>query len=190
MIKAIIFDYFGVVSSDNYWQFVKEDKNVEGSFGRLAKAVNVGQMTWREFIAELSERTGTPAERINELYAAERINPELVAYISGLRRQFKTALLTNAHHDFVEPLFRQAHLDQIFDEVVVSSRVGALKPDARIFQYALNKLGVSPAEAIFIDDIERNVAGAEAVGMHGVLYEGLEKLIKSINHLVGAQPKH
>lgn len=57
-----------------------------------------------------------------------------------------------------------------FDLIVGSAYEGIMKPDARIFERTLVRLGRQPAEAIFVDDFMHNVEGARAVGMHAIHY--------------------
>ncbi|MCO5305956.1 MAG: HAD-IA family hydrolase, partial [Microthrixaceae bacterium] len=60
-------------------------------------------------------------------------------------------------------------LDELFDDVVDSSAVGLRKPDPRIYELSLSRLGVAAPDTVFIDDAPGNVAGARAVGMNAVL---------------------
>lgn len=184
MIKAIIFDYFGVVSSDEYWDFVGSDKDLTTEWLNLANKVNLGKLTWQEFLQGLAEETHKPLEEIKRVYEQEKINPRVLAFAQELHAHYKTGLLSNAHHDFLEPIVKHAHLDEVFDAIVISSRVGVVKPDARIFELILDKLGVSAEEALFIDDIERNVAGGEAVGIKGIHYQSLDQLKRDLGRLL------
>ena len=62
--------------------------------------------------------------------------------------------------------------DELFDHVVDSCEVGLRKPDPRIYELALSRFpGATPARTAFLDDLPSNIAGAEAVGMVGVLVE-------------------
>lgn len=80
-----------------------------------------------------------------------------------------TGLLTNNAKEF-EPFWRPVlPLDELFDDVIDSSAVGLRKPDPRIYQLALERLGVAAEDAVFIDDAPGNVEGARAVGMKAVL---------------------
>lgn len=184
MIKAIVFDYFGVVSSDEYWDFVGTDKDLTTQWLQLANDVNLGKLSWQEFLQGLAEATGKPLAEVKRVYEQEKINPQLVAFVKELHEHYKTGLLTNAHHDFIEPILRASHLDQVFDGVSISSRVGAVKPSEKMYRDILQKLGVTPQEAIFIDDIERNVEGAEEVGMRGIHYSSLERLKESLKEML------
>ncbi len=183
-IKAIIFDYFGVVSSDQYWQLVKRDKNVRSDFGDLADSVNTGEITWGQFVKTVSKKINKPESEIQQLYENERLDPRLIDYIASLRPKYKTALLTNAHHDFLDPLIKKAHLHEVFDEIIISSQTGFIKPEPGIYIHALQKLQILPQEAVFIDDIARNVDGASAVGLESILYTDFDDFKVKIQEIL------
>lgn len=184
MIKAIIFDYFGVIYSDDYWRFVREDKNMSGSFHELSNKVNLGTISWKEFVETVASKTGKQAEEVHELYKSERIDPRMVSYVAGLHKSYKTALLTNAHYQFLEPVIKEARLDHVFDVVVLSSRVGIIKPNPRIFDYTLDKLGVASDEVVFIDDIMRNVEAAREQGIKSLLYTDFDSMKRELKSLL------
>ena len=81
---------------------------------------------------------------------------------------YKTALLTNISRDG-EAMWRGLiPVDDLFDVVVDSSKVGLRKPDARIYQLTCERLGVDPERCLFIDDLACNVDAAGALGMHTI----------------------
>lgn len=176
MIKAIIFDYFGVICDDDYWRQIKSHSNVKDSFDRLKRAVNTGEMPWVDFIKEMADKTSESPQTLQSKYEAQRINPQLIGYISSLHESYKIALLTNVSHGFLEPLLESLHLEGYFDEIVMSSRVGMIKPDPRLFMHLLDKLKVKPAEAVFIDDKVINVEAARQLGIKAIVYKNLQQL--------------
>lgn len=184
MIKAVIFDYFGVISSDEYWNLVKADKNLSSDFLNIANRVNLGKLHWRDFIQMVADKTSQSFPEVEAMYSSERINPEIVALIKGLRENYKTGMITNAHHEFLEPILEKTGLNDIFDSIVISSKAGYIKPDQQIFDIALSELGVAPPEAVFIDDISRNAAGAEQAGIKAIHYQSLEQLKAELNQLL------
>lgn len=186
MIKAVIFDFFGVICSDEYWQFVKADRNMDNIFHDLQKSVNLGVISWQDFLQKVADRTGKNVNAVKHLYESEQINLPLVAYINQLGKKYKTALLTNASSQFMQPLLEKTGLKDIFDEVVVSSEIGIIKPNPRIYQYALEKLGVEPAEAVFIDDFEARVQGARDLGMHTILYQNFPQMKAELKKILAA----
>jgi putative hydrolase of the HAD superfamily len=75
----------------------------------------------------------------------------------------------------------------LFDAVVISSRVGMRKPEPRIFEHAAGLLGLEPQECIFIDDIQANITAAEALGFTGVLHGDTGKTVQRIAELLGIE---
>ena len=78
--------------------------------------------------------------------------------------------MTNNALEFRERWRASLPLDELFDVVVDSSEEGVRKPDPRIFELALERLGgIEPARSVFLDDHPGNIAACEAVGIRGVL---------------------
>jgi putative hydrolase of the HAD superfamily len=183
MIKAIIFDYFGVITSDNFWQFTGEAINANGSFHKLIAKVNTGAESWGDFINDVARETHQTPQAVMVMYKNERIDLELLGYIKQLRRQYKTALLTNSSYEYLEPIIANMKLDSFFDEIVISSRLGMIKPDPDLFNYTLNRLKVNSYEAIFIDDRLSNVTAARQLGIESILYSSLTQLRSELANL-------
>ena len=84
-----------------------------------------------------------------------------------------------------------AHADQIpclaeFEDCVFSAVCGKVKPNAEIFAYLCGRNGLNPTECIFIDDNAANIAGAEAFGIRGYLFDGdAKKLENYLNEILG-----
>jgi FMN phosphatase YigB (HAD superfamily) len=58
--------------------------------------------------------------------------------------------------------------------------VGVAKPDAGIYLHAIEKLGIPPGEALFIDNLEENIRAAEAAGLHGIVFRNMEQLARDL----------
>ena len=69
-----------------------------------------------------------------------------------------------------------------FDGLVISGREGLVKPDAAIYRLLLERYGLRAEECLFIDDVERNIQGARAVGMQAVLFTNPEQLALDLRH--------
>ncbi len=63
-----------------------------------------------------------------------------------------------------------------FDHLTWSCELGVVKPDPAIYLHTVKKLGVAPDQALFIDNLEKNIVGAEAVGLHAALFQNVEQL--------------
>lgn len=91
----------------------------------------------------------------------DREPPILTAVRDAHARGLRTAMISNAE---VAPDW----LPDVFDALVLSGKVGFGKPDPRIYHLAAARIGVEPAECVFVDDLIGNVRGAVAAGMVGV----------------------
>ena len=113
--------------------------------------------------------------RVHELWAADfrswlSINPAIVELLADLRAGGTTlALLSNAGPDYGS-YFRHGPLGDFFTACYVSGELGLLKPHPDIYRHVLRDLGITPADAIFIDNRETNVAGAQALGITGHVF--------------------
>jgi epoxide hydrolase-like predicted phosphatase len=68
--------------------------------------------------------------------------------------------------------------------MIISAEEGVAKPDARIYQIALSRLGVQPEDAIFVDDLVENVQGAQAVGMRSIRFESTEQTVAEVQEFL------
>ncbi len=118
---------------------------------------------------------------MHELWAADfrswlSINPGTVEVLADLKAGGTAlALLSNAGPDFGS-YFRHGPLGDFFDACYVSSDLGLLKPHPGIYQHVLDDLGISAAEAVFIDNREANVCGARRLGITAHQFTGVTAL--------------
>ena len=85
--------------------------------------------------------------------------------------------ITNFSAEFWPPFrAREAALFDRFRSIVVSGDERLVKPDPAIYRLALDRFGLKAEEAVFVDDNAANIAGAAALGIHAILFEGAEPL--------------
>ncbi|GAY14590.1 HAD family hydrolase [Mycobacterium sp. shizuoka-1] len=97
--------------------------------------------------------------------------PDTVEVLRSLKASgLRTAVVSNIAFD-IRPALQAAGAE--FDEIVLSFEVGAVKPDPRIFQIALQRLGVSAGEAVMVGDSEENDGAARALGCDFILVDPL-----------------
>jgi putative hydrolase of the HAD superfamily len=113
--------------------------------------------------------------RIHELWAADfrswlSINPGTVEVLDDLKAgRTRLALLSNAGPDYGS-YFRHGPLGDYFEACYVSGELNLLKPDQEIYRHVLDDLGITAAEAVFVDNRESNVRGAEKLGITGHVF--------------------
>ena len=119
-----------------------------------------------------------------EFWAGDRLDNLLVEFIRRLRPDYKTGLLSNHFPDLRRALREDWKIEAAFDTIVISAEVGFLKPDPQIYWLALDRLQVSPAEAVFIDDFTRNLAGAEAIGLRTIHFRNTDQVCRDVKKIL------
>jgi putative hydrolase of the HAD superfamily len=144
--------------------------------GNPIHALERGECTTEEFerllAARIIRRDGSkvsPDGLLRRMFAGTAYCDPMHAAVQVVRAAgLRTGLLSNSWgmHDYPRHLF-----PALFDVVVISGEVGMRKPEERIFRHTAGLLGLAPHECVFVDDLEVNVAAAEAVGMTAVLHD-------------------
>jgi putative hydrolase of the HAD superfamily len=88
----------------------------------------------------------------------------------------RTAFLSNSGPEVMARVRADHPLEARFDAVVISCEVGLAKPDPRIFRLCLERLGLSAADALFVDDRADNVEAAASLGLQTLRFEGPDAL--------------
>lgn len=193
-IKAIIFDFGGVLLRTHQWDgrqrwesrlklapYQSEWVVFNSPLGRQAQH---GQLGYAELWQQIGQQFNlSPAELQQfqtDFWAGDQLDQSLVALIRRLRPWYKTGLISNAFDDLRQSLSQQFHIADAFDSIVISAEEGIMKPDPRIYQTALSQLGCQAAEALFIDDAPANIEGATAVGMATILFTPQTNLIQAL----------
>jgi putative hydrolase of the HAD superfamily len=133
---------------------------------------------WLAYCEQVWGRLGQVRDpRLRERLAAEvrwlrwiEVYPDTPRALARLRGRARLGVLSNNVPSLLEAL-ECLGLRAYFDDVVVSALVGVSKPDPAIYRLALQRLGVQPAQALFVDDLEENVRAAQALGIAAVLLD-------------------
>ena len=160
----------------------------EGAWGRLERGL-VGLAVFAPaFEAECAAAGfGIDARILMErMAAASQPRPAMLAAIRTLRaRGLRVAALTNNWPSGDRVDDGTQGLRDHFDAFFESSVLGLQKPDPRIYLHACAELEIAPAEAIFLDDIGRNLKAARALGMTTIKVDTPEQALLELAHLVG-----
>jgi putative hydrolase of the HAD superfamily len=98
------------------------------------------------------------------------LDPDAVPLLEALKKRFKVGLITNWEHGPTIPrLVDRLGVRQLLDDIVVSDDLGVAKPDPRIFEVALSRLGIPASNAVYVGDMDLDARGSLDAGMHPVL---------------------
>jgi epoxide hydrolase-like predicted phosphatase len=196
-IKATIWDFSGVIRNplvpDPHAALAKElgiqPETLSKFFNGTENALmNLGEESELVFYHRILKELGLIELDMgvfkHYFYDMFRIDQDLINYIRQSRPFFKTALCSN-FSTLLRGLMRDEwKIEDAFDVIVISSEVKLLKPYPEIYQFTLDRLGIKPEEAIFIDDQAENITGAEIVGIAGILFKNTPQAIADIDQIV------
>ena len=208
--EAVIFDFGGVITASPFEAFnrLEAERGLPQDFIRRVNAANPDSNAWALF-----ERAEIDAARFDALFAAEAaalghaldgasvlgvlsgsIRPAMVSALDQLRDAgFRLACITNNvptghgagmarsgdRKDAYEQVFAR------FEHVIESSKAGVRKPDPRIYLMMCGKLGLEPADCIYLDDLGINCKPAATLGMHAIKVTGETQALADLSAALG-----
>jgi len=188
MIKAVIFDCFGVLTTDGWLAFrdtyFPEDDAKRARANELNRQTDAGLLSASQFEVEIAELAGMLVDKAREIVNAHVRNEPLFEYIEQeIRPKYKVGLLSNVSEDYTAELFTPMQ-NALFDEKTFSFELGVLKPHHAMYETIATKLGMLPEECVFIDDREPFAQGARDVGMKGLQYHDMLQLQRELPALL------
>jgi putative hydrolase of the HAD superfamily len=202
---TFISDFGGVLTSplsEGFLAYQEESKvsleELGRAMGRAAEAhgehplyaLERGELSEREFADRLERElpNGFSLTRLREVYFERLVpNAPMIEFARSLReRGVRTALLNNNVREW-EPLWRAKlpEIDEIFEVVVDSAFVGMRKPDPRIYELTLERLGTVAGDCVFLDDLDVNCQAARELGMAAVRFEDTDGAIAAVEAALG-----
>ncbi len=197
-IKAVIFDLGGVlVRTEDRGPRMQLAARLGKTYAELGMLVfdsgssqqaQLGEITsaqhWEQVRKVLNISPTELLEVRGKFWEGDSLDGNLVDYLRGLRPRYKTALLSNAWDDLRQYIEEDWQIEDAFDQMIISAEVGLAKPDARIYQLAISKVGVDPAEAVFVDDFPENVIGAREVGLQAIHFIDPDQALADLQQLL------
>jgi epoxide hydrolase-like predicted phosphatase len=197
-IKAVFWDFGGVLMRTSDWgprthlaeRFGKTMRELEEmvwgndqNTGPQLGLVPAASM-WQDIRRQLNLSEEELREFRHQFFGADRLDMNLVNWIRSLKGTYKIGLISNALSDLRDFLDQKLYISDLFDSMVISAEVGLIKPEPEIYRHALQTLHVLPDEALFVDDMLRNVEGARAVGMFAIQFQEPQKTRQLIVELL------
>ena len=151
-------------------------------------AVNRGELSLEEAKRRYVADHGFAPEDIDALWEALYASFPLIEDTRVMMGELKSAgyrlfAITDNVHEIVAQLKRDYDFFDLFEVAAVSAELGYLKPDPRIYQWLLGTAGIDAGESVFLDDVQRNVDGAKAVGMEALVFTTAAKAREDLRAL-------
>jgi FMN phosphatase YigB (HAD superfamily) len=187
MIKGIIFDCFGVLTSDGWLPFKEKyfknspDKYDEAT--RLNALANGSKIAFTDFLSQVADLAGVSSEQLNTEMHKSVANTPIFSLINNLKQDYKIGFLSNVSGDWLPELFTKDQLAS-FDAMTLSSKIGFVKPDPMSYKAAAQDIGLAPSECLFIDDQPSFIDGARQVGMQAIHFQTQEQLEHDLEEML------
>jgi epoxide hydrolase-like predicted phosphatase len=202
-IRAVIFDFGGVLyftpslAWARRWQAVmglKEDPFIAAILSSPEESeyvnnVMTGKIPESQVWEMVARRWRINPAIFNRFrrgaLSGRRWNKQLARFVESLRPRYKTAILSNAGSDARRTFSEVYKIDRLVDDVIISAEEKVAKPDERIYRITVDRLGVRPEEAVFVDDLLPNVEAARQFGMQGVHFLNTAQAIAAVQGYLG-----
>jgi putative hydrolase of the HAD superfamily len=191
-LRAVVFDYGMVLTESPDPKAKTELLRITGlSAARLDSfywpyraAYDAGQLTglefWQKLVSEAGLKLSQSAVEELNLWDARMWTTQNVAMLAWQQqlhqRGLLTAILSNMGDNVLDNMKREFDWLPRLDVLVWSYQLHLTKPDPAIYRYMLKKLGTQPEETLFIDDMPRNIEAAQALGIKGLVFTGIQQL--------------
>ena len=194
MIKAVIFDLGAVVvdftNQDYYAQLAKKTglkfRTVEKTFdGMELDLMEKGRMKLGTFEKKMAEKLnikGIGLGWCDFFVENAKINFDVQELVGMLHKEYITAFISNVDKSRYIYTRKMINLD-FFDYKFASCYIGSRKPERKIYDFAIKRMGIAYENAVFIDDLQENVDGAKKLGIKGIRFENRRKLDKELYKL-------
>lgn len=187
MVKALIFDCFGVLvgSSYDYLKSLAPTSQAVEDLNDLIYQAERGYISKAEYETLICELLNISNSQLNEISKSYHVKlTKTVDLLSEKRHEgLKIALLSNVAKYTLESIFTDFELGSMFDDMVISSETNLVKPDPLVYELVANRLDLKPEECVMIDDLETNVRGAAAIGMKGIVYKNIDQLKSDLDKI-------
>ena len=190
-IKAFVFDVGGVLLRDGdvsvyeMWETrlgLEQGELKERLWsGEAWKLAECGKLTDQRFWSRIGEELGlSDREQIaalrDDLWDTWIVDAQVLSVVDRLRERYTVALMSNATDALEDLLENRYHILDRFETIINSARLGAVKPEQRIYKETLKRLAMKPEEVVFVDDRAENITAAAAMGMHVVWFVNAAEL--------------
>lgn len=198
--QGLILDFGGVITTDFYGALeafcLREGLAADAlrcvlhdtDDGRQAlAAVETGQISQRDYELVLARLLGLDDHcLLGRALGDLRPRQPVLELVDATRKAgIAVAVLSNSWGTGSYDPYAGYALEERFDAVVISDRVGLRKPDPAIYRLSADKLGLPPERCLFVDDTAHNLPSAQALGMAVVFFDGAETRIEQIARLLG-----
>jgi len=197
-VRTIFFDFGGVIIKTPSVRWVKRWKKVLGinnhpeilemlenpQESQLVKDMCLGKVPedtmWVMMTEHWHLNPALLAKIRTKLFSKRQLNKDVLNFMAETQDHYQTAILSNAGDKSRNLMEDTYQLDRYVDEIIISAEEGVIKPDPRIYEIAMDRMGADPETSLLLDDTLENVTAAQAFGMKAVQFLDSKQAIQAV----------
>ena len=183
MIKAVLFDFDGVLTIDKtgsttITNYISDNcdiplEKVKSSYYKFNKQLLLGETTHQEVWTDFCKALGQDVDYnvLIDSFKDTRLDDKMICLVKKLNESYLIGMVTDNKCDRINTILDYRDLNQYFDVVAISANLHSGKDSQSIFEYVLKTLNVSASECVFIDNTEKNLVVPKQMGMATILFD-------------------
>ena len=192
--SVIVFDLGNVLIPFDYNILINKLDKIKTGLGKhfvdtynrnyhIHKNFECGKITEEEFISKMLDilEHSIDRETFCEYFSGVfSTNDKVIEMLPGLKEKYKLILLSNTNSIHERYGWKHYPFLKYFDDLILSHKIGSIKPEEKIYHAVEKASGKPPGEHIFIDDIEEYVNAAKKLGWDGIHFSNEQRLMEEL----------
>lgn len=182
-MKAILFDFDGVLTVDKYGsdsilRYLAENTPVpfdtlKNEYYKINRGLLNGDYTHKDVWEDYCKNIGfnIDFQILIDSFINTPLDWDMISLVRELKTKYKIGMITDNKVDRIAEILSYHKLNNLFDTVTISAECKCGKNDRKIFDITLESLGVKSGDCIFIDNSQKNLIVPNEIGMHTILFD-------------------
>ncbi len=193
-MKAILFDFDGVLTIDKYGsdsilRYLGENTDapidvLKREYYKINRGLLNGEYTHKDVWSDYCKNVGYDIDFqiLVDSFINTPLDWDMLSLVRELKTKYKIGMITDNKVDRITEILKYHNLTDLFDVVTISAECKCGKNDRKIFDITLESLNVEPNDCVFIDNSEKNLVVPQELGIHTILFDDENRSIEEFRN--------